>query len=78
MTKVLGRVVSLVIGFSSNVFAKLWAIRQWLSLARNMGIPKLKVELDSFEAIRLVKGTLMESHPLYTLITDIRWFLHRN
>lgn len=65
------------LGVRSNMFAELWAIRQGLTLAWDAGYPRVIVETDSLEAVRLVDDNFMvRTHR--ALVHDIRFLIARD
>lgn len=65
------------LGVCSNVEAELQAIRRGLQVAWDCGYRKIVCKTDVLVAIDLVQKSDVASHPLGSLIGDIRFLLSR-
>jgi ribonuclease HI len=67
------------LGITNSLVAELWGLRDGLTLARDLHISRLVVELDAKAVIDLLKPvprTPFVTHPYSALIDDCRCLLH--
>ncbi|KAH9750393.1 putative ribonuclease H protein [Citrus sinensis] len=69
---------SMNIGESSVIMAELWGLYQGLSLAWNVGIRHLLVEVDSLCVTQMISQQVVVPNVFYALVVVIRDFLSRN
>ncbi|KAH9725573.1 putative ribonuclease H protein [Citrus sinensis] len=69
---------SMNIGESSVIMAELWGLYQGLSLAWNVGIRHLLVEVDSLCVTQMISQQMVVPNVSYALVVAIRDFLNRN
>ena len=62
------------IGFTHSLAAELWGLRDGLTLAKNLNIKKLHIELDAKVVIDFIiaQNNIMADHPCNALISDCR------
>ena len=63
------------IGFTHSLAAKLWGLRDGLTLAKNLNIKKLHVELDAKVVTDIITAqnvSTLSNHPCNSLISDCR------
>ncbi|OMO59708.1 hypothetical protein CCACVL1_24654 [Corchorus capsularis] len=64
------------LGVASNTTAELWAIRDGLKIALDLGLSnRVLIESDSTTAIHLIEGSFNCSHPNAAIINDCRWLM---
>ena len=65
-----------VIGYIHSMAAELWGLKDGLTLARNLDIKKLLLEIDAQAVIDVINSHIADStHPYNGLIFDCRSFL---
>ncbi|KAH9666643.1 putative ribonuclease H protein [Citrus sinensis] len=69
---------SMNIGESSVIMAELWGLYQGLSIAWNVGIRHLLVEVDSLCVTQMIFQQVVVPNVFYALVVAIRDFLSRN
>ena len=69
---------SMNIGESSVIMAELWGLYQGLSLAWNVGIRHLLVEVDSLCVTQMISQQVVVPNVFYALVVAIHDFLSRN
>ena len=65
------------IGFTSNIMAELWALRDGLRLANQLGIQNLEVEMDAKVIVDLINSNVNHNRAYSPLLHDCRLLLGR-
>ncbi|XP_075663252.1 uncharacterized protein LOC142632805 [Castanea sativa] len=63
------------IGFATNITAELWALRDGLILAKELGISQLVVEMDAIVIVGLVQLDKSPNNSYSALLNDCRFLL---
>ncbi|KAF7813189.1 putative reverse transcriptase [Senna tora] len=65
-------------GKGSSLLVEVWAVYLGLSLAWEKKLTNIDLEVDSAMIVRLIKSDVDMSHPLFSLISDIRSMISNN
>lgn len=71
-----GYQVSPRIEHSTVTTIELWALRDGLTLAKNLSIQKLEIETDATMTVNLLNQHIPSTHSYYSIISDCRLLKH--
>lgn len=63
------------IGFATNITTKLWALRDGLIIAKQLGISQLVMEMDAKVIVDLVQLNKSPNNSYFALLNDCRFLL---